>query len=335
MERIPLIDVRSLVVILLIGIIIIFTTGCGTETSAEEELSEIRLDYAYYSPTSLVLKKFGWVEEAYEEEGIKVEWTLSQGSNKALEYLNSNSVDFGSTAGAAALISKANGAPIQNVYIFSKPEWTALATTEDSDIKTVADLKGKKVAATLGTDPYIFLVRALAEEGLSVNDITVTNLQHADGATALINGDVDAWSGLDPHMAKYEVENNTPLFFRNIDFNTYGFLNVREEFAEKHPDHVKKVIELYEKARQWVLDNPEEAAELLAEEAGIDLEVAKIQMERNDFSNAIPGDVHLDAIKEAGRVLQEADVLKGDIDVEETSNDLIEPKFSEEVIGGQ
>lgn len=335
MERIPLIDLRSFIVILLLGIIIIFTAGCGTETSAEEELSEIRLDYAYYSPTSLVLKKFGWVEEAYEEEGTEVVWTLSQGSNKALEYLNSNSVDFGSTAGAAALISKANGAPIQNVYIYSKPEWTALVTTEDSDIKTVADLKGKQVAATLGTDPYIFLVRALAEEGLSVNDITVTNLQHADGATALVNGDVDAWSGLDPHMAKYEVENNTPLFFRNIDFNTYGFLNVREEFAEKHPEHVKRIIELYEKARQWVLDNPEEAAELLAEEAGIDLEVAKIQMERNDFSNAIPGDVHLESIKEAGRVLQEADVLNDDVDVEETANNLIEPKFSEEVIGGQ
>ncbi|GAA0307780.1 sulfonate transport system substrate-binding protein [Gracilibacillus halotolerans] len=335
MERIPLIDWRSFIVILLLGIIIIFTAGCGTETSAEEELSEIRLDYAYYSPTSLVLKKFGWVEEAYEEEGTEVVWTLSQGSNKALEYLNSNSVDFGSTAGAAALISKANGAPIQNVYIYSKPEWTALVTTEDSDIKTVADLKGKQVAATLGTDPYIFLVRALAEEGLSVNDITVTNLQHADGATALVNGDVDAWSGLDPHMAKYEVENNTPLFFRNIDFNTYGFLNVREEFAEKHPEHVKRIIELYEKARQWVLDNPEEAAELLAEEAGIDLEVAKIQMERNDFSNAIPGDVHLESIKEAGRVLQEADVLNDDVDVEETANNLIEPKFSEEVIGGQ
>ena len=335
MERIPFVDWRSSIVILLVGIILIFTAGCGNQTNAEEDLTEIRLDYAYYSPTSLALKEFGWVEEAFEEEGIKVEWTLSQGSNKALEFLNSNSIDFGSTAGAAALISKANGAPIQNVYIFSKPEWTALVTTEDSDIQTIADLKGKQVAATLGTDPYIFLVRALAEEGLSENDITLTNLQHADGATALINGDVDAWAGLDPHMAKYEVENNTPLFYRNIDFNTYGFLNVREEFAENYPDHVKKVIEAYEKARQWVLENPEEAAELLAEEAGIDLEVAKIQMERNDFSNPIPGDIHLESIEEAGNLLQQAEVLKSDIDVKETAESLIEPKFSEEVIGGQ
>src|SRR5699024_10640434 len=122
---------------------------------------KIRLDFAYYSPTSLVLKKFGWVEEEFENDDIKIEWALSQGSNKALEFLNSNSVDFGSAAGAAALMSKANGAPIKNVYIANKPEWTALVTNQDSDIQTIEDLKNKKVAATLGTDPYIFLLRAL------------------------------------------------------------------------------------------------------------------------------------------------------------------------------
>src|SRR5690625_2337211 len=214
--------------LILFGTLIGVIAGCASSANKKEDgenkPDKIRLDYAYYSPTSLILKEHGLLEEAFAEDGIEIEWSLSQGSNKSLEFLNSNSVDFGSTAGAAALISKANGSPIKNVYIFSKPEWTALVTTEDSDIQSVADLKGKKVAATLGTDPYIFLVRALAEEGLSEDDITLTNLQHADGATALVNGDVDAWSGLDPHMAKYEVENNTPLFFRNIDFNTYGFL---------------------------------------------------------------------------------------------------------------
>src|SRR5690625_7886264 len=119
----------------------------------------------------LGLREFGWLEEEFEDDGIRIEWALSQGSNKALEFLNSNSVDFGSSAGAAALISKTNGAPIKNVYIFSKPEWTALVANKESEIETVQDLKGKKVAATLGTDPYIFLLRSLNGANLSVDDL--------------------------------------------------------------------------------------------------------------------------------------------------------------------
>src|SRR4051794_4045179 len=143
--------------VVVIGTALMVTACSSAEGEEREKLNKVVLDYAYYSPTSLALKEFGWAEEAFEEQGIEVEWVLSHGSNKALEFLNSKSIDFGSTAGAAALIAKSNGSPIESVYIYSKPEWTALVTTGDSDITSVEQLKGKKVAATLGTDPYIFL----------------------------------------------------------------------------------------------------------------------------------------------------------------------------------
>ena len=73
------------------------------------------------------------------------------------------SIDFGSTAGAAALVGKINGNPIKSIYVYSRPEWTALVTRKEPTITKVADLKGKRVAVTRGTDPHIFLVRALAE----------------------------------------------------------------------------------------------------------------------------------------------------------------------------
>src|SRR5690606_21357 len=97
------------------------------------------------SPTSLILKEKGFAEELFKKEGIEVEFVLSQGSNKALEFLNSKSVDFGSSAGAAALLAKAKGSPIQTAYIYSKPEWTALVS-KDSSLNSVEELKGKKVA---------------------------------------------------------------------------------------------------------------------------------------------------------------------------------------------
>uniref|UniRef100_UPI0013D17AA6 ABC transporter substrate-binding protein n=1 Tax=Klebsiella pneumoniae TaxID=573 RepID=UPI0013D17AA6 len=86
-------------------------------------------------------------------------------------------IDIGSTAGLAALLAKTNGNPIRAPYIFSRPEWTALVVPKDSPIKTLADLRGKKVAATKGTDPYLFLLRALHTVGLKRADIEHVALQ--------------------------------------------------------------------------------------------------------------------------------------------------------------
>ena len=130
---------------------------------SQAQVKEIRIDWATYNPVSIVLKEQGLLEKEFAKDGITVRWVQSAGSNKALEFLNAGSLDFGSTAGAAALIGKINGNPIQSIYVYSRPEWTALVTKGDSPIKSVADLKGKRVAVTRGTDPHIFLVRALAE----------------------------------------------------------------------------------------------------------------------------------------------------------------------------
>src|SRR5947209_20624721 len=159
---------------------------------------EIHIDWATYNPVSMVLKQKGLLEKEFAKDGISIVWVQSAGSNKALEFLNAGSIDFGSTAGSAALVAKINGNPIRSIYVYSRPEWTALVSRKDTTISKIADLKGKRVAVTRGTDPHIFLVRALLSVGLSEKDITPVLLQHPDGKTALIRGDVDAWAGLDP-----------------------------------------------------------------------------------------------------------------------------------------
>ena len=195
-------------------------------TAASAQVKEIRIDYATYNPVSLVLKDKGFLEKELAKDGIKVRWVQSLGSNKALEFLNAGSIDFGSTAGAAALIGKINGNPIKSIYVYSRPEWTALVTRKDTGITKVEDLKGKRVAVTRGTDPHIFLVRALQEAKLTEKDVKLVLLQHPDGRTALERGDVDAWAGLDPLMAAAEVESGAKLFYRNAGANTWGVLNV-------------------------------------------------------------------------------------------------------------
>lgn len=314
----------------LLGISAGLALGLPLAAQADKLPAELRLDYAYYSPTSLVLKNFGWLEK--DLKNTKVTWTHSQGSNRSLEYLNSGSTDFASTAGLAAVLSRANGNPLKTIYIASRPEWTALVVRKDSPLKTVADLKGKKIAATKGTDPYLFTLRALEQAGLSKNDVELVHLQHPDGRVALEKGDVDAWAGLDPHEAASQIQAGSRLLYRNVNFNSYGVISVTEKFAKEYPDAIKTVIAAYEKARKWARENPEELAKLLAKESGLPVEVAKLQLQRTDFSNSQPGVEHIAALKAAAPILLSEELVRKGTDVNQVVDQLIEPSFAKAVI---
>jgi sulfonate transport system substrate-binding protein len=301
---------------------------------ARAESLTVNADFAYYNPVSLVLKSKHWLEEALGPD-VTVVWVQSAGSNKALEFLNARSLDFGSTAGAAALLGRANGNPIKTVYVFSKPEWTALVTRADTPIQTIADLKGKRVAVTRGTDPHIFLLRALAGAGLTEHDVKIVPLQHADGRLALDRGDVDAWSGLDPFMAQAELESHDRLFFRKPDLNTYGILDVREAFLAAHPDIVEKVIAAYERGRHWSLEHKAELAQTLAAASKLLPEVAARQLERTDLSNPVLGEGPRQSIAAAAGVLKSSGVVDASVDLDQVLAQLFEPRFTQKYASAQ
>jgi sulfonate transport system substrate-binding protein len=300
----------------------------ATFAAQAEPVTKLRIDFASYNPVSLVLREQGMVEAEFAKDGIAIEWVGSAGSNKAVEGLSNNTIDFGSTAGAAALLARAAKVPLKSIYVFSRPEWTALVVPESSPLKTVADLKGKKVAVTKGTDPHIFLLRALENAGLSDKDITIVPLQHADGRAAMEKGEVDAWSGLDPMMAQAELGPKAKLLFRDPYLNTYGVLNVRDDFAEAHPELIERVLRTYEKARQWAIQNPEGLRAALVKAAKIDDAVAGRQLERTDLRNSAIGSAQQRTIKAAGEALQRAGIIAADIDVEKTVADLIDTPFT-------
>ena len=292
---------------------------------AAEPLKEIHIDWATYNPVSMILKQKGLLEKEFAKDGIAIVWVQSAGSNKALEFLNAGSIDFGSTAGSAALVAKINGNPIKSIYVFSRPEWTALVTAKDSKIATVADLKGKRVAVTRGTDPHIFLVRALLDAGLSEKDITPVLLQHADGKTALIRGDVDAWAGLDPMMAQAEVEDGARLFFRKPDANTWGILNVREQFLKDYPDVVRRVLAVYEEARKYSVANYADLKNTFIAVTKLpDTVVDKQLKERTELTHSRIGAPQRDSILAAGLALQQAGVIDAKVDVKATLDTLID-----------
>ncbi|MEV4899980.1 aliphatic sulfonate ABC transporter substrate-binding protein [Citricoccus sp. NPDC055426] len=303
----------------------------GAASDSAGQGGELNIDFATYNPLSLVIKEKGWLEEELSDEGVTVNWLQSAGSNKANEALRAEAIDVGSTAGSAALLSRANGTPIKTISLYSQPEWSALVTTAGSDITEVTDLVGRSVAATKGTDPYFFLVQALAEAGVDESEVTVQNLQHADGNAALNNGAVDAWSGLDPIMAGAEAE-GAELFYRNVDFNTYGFLNATESFLEESPELAQAVVDVYERARAWALENPEETAEILAEVAGLEPEVATVVIEErsNLDVDPVPGQAQLDVLEVVGPILVETGDVASQENVDDALAELLEPSFAEQ-----
>lgn len=312
-------------------------TGClagegngDTATNAATADSTVTVDYATYNPLSLIIKEKGWLEDALAEQGKTLEWVNSVGSNKANEALRSGNLDVGSTAGSAALLARSNGSPIKVIDLYSQPEWSALVTTPDSGIDSVDDLAGKSVAVTKGTDPYFLLLQALDEAGVPASDVTIQNLQHADGRTALDNGDVDAWSGLDPIMGSAEVESGDVLFYRNLNFNTYGFLNATEDFIATDPEAAQTVVNVYAYAREWALNNQDEALTIFTEGAGITPETAKVVWERTHLDiNPVPGPEQIDVLTGVGPILVESGDVASQDDVDTALDTIIEPTFAE------
>ncbi|MEE6208942.1 aliphatic sulfonate ABC transporter substrate-binding protein [Salarchaeum sp. III] len=293
----------------------------------------VTLDYAYYNPVSLVLREKGWVEAEFEDSDASVEWVLSLGSNKANQYSQSGEAQAASTAGIAALMARANGVPIRTGYIYSRPEWTALVAESDSGISEVADLEGKSVAATLGTDPHFFLLQALDTAGLSENDVDIVDLQHPEGQDALLQGEVDAWAGLDPHMAELQLEHDVDLFFRRPEFNTNGTLNLLEGFLENHPEDVNRVLRAYERGRKWAIENPEETVSILANASEMSEPVArKVFTDRTDLSEPIPGDQHQSLLSDLAPILQEKGFVDSSVDLQAAIDELVRPSIAESVV---
>ena len=289
----------------------------------------LNIDFATYNPLSLIIKDQGWLEAELGDD-VTVNWIQSAGSNKANEALRAGAVDVGSTAGSAALLARANGSPIQAIDIYSQPEWSAIVVPKGSPITSVADLEGKTVAATKGTDPYFFLLQSLQENGVALDAVQVQNLQHADGKAALEAGSVDAWAGLDPLMAASEATAGSTLLYRNVDFNSYGFLNATESFLERSPDLAQLVVNAYEKARAWAQENPEETAAILAEVAGIDPVVATtVITERTTFDiDPAPGAAQRTVLEVVGPIFVESGDVQTQDAIDEALDVLLNDTFA-------
>ncbi|GAB7127877.1 sulfonate ABC transporter substrate-binding protein [Amantichitinum ursilacus] len=251
-------------------------------TAAQAADQVVRVGYQKYGAFTL-LKGRGTLEKKLEAQGWKVSWTEFPGGPQLLEALNVGAVDFGLTGEAPPVFAQAAGA--QLVYIANEPpapQGEAILVAKDSPIKSVKDLKGKKVALNKGSNVHYLLVKALEEAGLKYSDIQPVYLPPADARAAFSKGAVDAWVIWDPYLAAAEAQLpvRTLRDGKGLVAN-HQFILATRKFATAQPAVVKNVLSELQSADQWANANPAEAAKTLASQIGLPVDVVAATLPRN------------------------------------------------------
>lgn len=254
----------------------------GAITQAQAET--LRIGYQKYG-TLVLLKAKGTLEKRLAEHGVDVKWTEFPGGPQLLEGLNVGSVDFGVTGETPPVFAQAAGADL--LYVAHEPPaptGEAILVPKDSPIKSVAELKGKKVALNKGSNVHYLLVRALEDAGLKYGDITPVYLPPADARAAFERGSVDAWVIWDPFQsaAEKQLQARTLRDGSGLVDNHQFYLATRT-YAEKNPQVVGTLVEEIRGVGEWVKGNLDEATSQVAPLIGLSPEITRQAVERQGY----------------------------------------------------
>jgi len=256
--------------LLLSALIIAAQAGMACSAQAEEKPKTVNIGFQKANIFAL-LKYRGTLESEFKKQGIGVRWVEFPAGPQMLEGLNIGSIDLAATGDAPPTFAQAAKADL--VYLAhspANPKTEAIVVPADSAIKTVADLKGKRVALNKGSDVNYLLVTALENAGLSYKDITPVYLPPADARAAFQRGAVDAWVIWDPYYA--EVESNAKArLVKNAEglVPHYTFYLASRKFADTYPETAKQVIDELGTLSRWANSHQEEAAKILSTSTGL------------------------------------------------------------------
>jgi sulfonate transport system substrate-binding protein len=251
---------------------------------ARDKPAEIRIGTQKGGFISAVRQRHA-VEDAFKTLGIEIKWIDFQFGPPLLEAINVGSVDFGYVGDSPPIFAQAGGARIRYVAVVkSEGNTQAIIVPQDSPIKTLADLKGKRVAFGKGSSAHNLLIAALEKAGLSWSDITPAPLAPADAIAAFVKGSVDAWSIWDPYLALAELKQNARVIAFGKDVHTANaFFIAASDFVEKYPLLVARLNAVFASEGRWADVHHEEVAKAQAEATGVDIEAIRRFVDRSNF----------------------------------------------------
>ncbi|GAA5164549.1 sulfonate ABC transporter substrate-binding protein [Viridibacterium curvum] len=246
----------------------------------------LRIGFQKSAATLVLLKGSGELEKRLAPQGVDVKWVEFPAGPQLLEGLNVGSIDFGFVGEAPPIVAQAAGANF--VYVGFEGEAgaaEAVLVPKDSPIKSIAELKGKRVALNKGSNVHYFLVKVLEKNGLKYSDVTVNFLTPADARAAFEKGSIDAWVIWDPFTAAAEKQIGARVLANGKGVvKNYQFFLAEREFATKRADVLKVVLEEANKQGQFIAKNHKAAAAQLSPQQGLPADVLELSLSRYEHS---------------------------------------------------
>ena len=257
--------------LLLSGLSAAILLGSFNAAWAEDAPKTVNIGYQKANIFAL-LKYRGTLDSDFSKQGITVRWVEFPAGPQMLEGLNVGSIDLAATGDAPPTFAQAAKADL--VYLAhspANPQTEAIVVPENSPIKTVADLKGKRVALNKGSDVNYLLVSALENTGLKYKGVTPVYLPPSDARAAFQRGAVDAWVIWDPYLAEVETHEKARLV-KNAEglVPHYTFYLASRKFADTYPQTAEKVVDELKQLSDWANKNPDGAADILSTSTGLD-----------------------------------------------------------------
>lgn len=236
----------------------------------------------------LLAREKGWFEQAFAKEHAKVQWTEFQSGPPQIEALSANHLDFSSVGNSPVISAQAAGigfTEISNTRIGGKAD--AILVSKGSAIKTIRDLKGKKIAVAKGSSGFNLLYEALQHAGLKDSDVQIIQLQPDEAQAAFNSKKVDAWAVWEPFVSYETIEHQAGVLSTESDLNSLSpsFLLVRSQFAKDHPDLTVTFLKVYEQARLWQNKHFNEAVAIYAKAKNLDKRVVASALKSNPSIN--------------------------------------------------
>lgn len=264
-----------------------------------------------------IAKHKGWFEEAFAKAGADVAWQAFQSSVPMLEGISSDRVDFSFLGDGTVVTGKAANSPFTVISVTGvEGNQNSVIVKPDSPIRSIADLKGKSIAIAKGSSAHIFLIKALEKNNLKESDVKLVQLQPDEANPAFQANRVDAWGIWDP-MVTIETSANRARIVESVktmNFLAPALMIGRDKFLKEHPDLTAIYLKTYSKAAEWVKNNPDEAAEILANDSKMDKAIVKTIISNNNYINApVSPDIEK-AIQSTADILLDAGTIKQKLD---------------------
>src|ERR1700709_537252 len=244
----------------------------------------VRIGFQKYGKLVL-LKSKGTLEDKLKALGYNVTWTEFPSGPPLLEALNVGALDFGNTGEAPPIFAQAAGAPVRYVaYEPPAPNGEAILVPKDSPLKSVADLRGKKVALNKGSNVHYLLVKALEKAGIKYSEIEPVFLAPADARAAFERGAVDAWGIWDPVQAAAEAATGARTLAGGTGIVTnYQFYFSSKKFLESDPRIVDLVLAQLSEVDDWAKGDIPAVAEQLAPAIRLPVPVVETALKRQAY----------------------------------------------------